>query len=75
MAPDPTGQQGAAAQRLRLYRALQELPSTQFEALGQTHTVFFKLRGAGLVRRRSSVQAVVPRCQVYETYFRQHLAG
>lgn len=45
-----------------------------------THTcpderIFFRLRGAGLVRRRDSVQAVVPRCRLYEEYFRQHLGG
>ena len=33
--------------------------------------VFFRLRGAGLVRRDG--RAVVPRCQLYADYFREHL--
>jgi AAA-like domain/TIR domain len=33
--------------------------------------VFFRLRGAGLVR--SEGRAVVPRCQLYADYFREHL--
>lgn len=46
----------------------------------RTHTcsderIFFKLRGAGLVRRLSSGLEVVPRCQLYEQYFHQHLQG
>ena len=45
-----------------------------------THTcaderIFFRLRGAGLVRRRSSGLEVVPRCQLYEQYFQRHLGG
>lgn len=45
----------------------------------QTHTciderIFFKLRGAGLVRRSSSGLEVIPRCQLYEQYFQQHLS-
>jgi DNA-binding CsgD family transcriptional regulator len=35
--------------------------------------VFFRLRGAGLVKRQ--VRAVVPRCQLYADYFREHLAA
>ncbi|MDB9527455.1 AAA-like domain-containing protein [Oscillatoria sp. CS-180] len=44
-----------------------------------THTcaderVFFRLRGAGLVQRSSSNGVeVLPRCQLYEQYFQQHL--
>lgn len=34
-------------------------------------TIFFRLRGAGLVRREG--HAVVPRCQLYADYFREHL--
>jgi hypothetical protein len=34
--------------------------------------VFFRLRGAGLVRRRNN-GAVVPRCELYARYFEQHL--
>ena len=33
--------------------------------------VFFRLRGAGLVRRQE--KTVVPRCQLYATYFQEHL--
>src|SRR5262249_39049533 len=33
--------------------------------------IFFRLRGAGLVRRDG--KAVVPRCQLYANYFREHL--
>ncbi len=35
--------------------------------------VFFRLRGAGLVRREG--QTVLPRCQLYAEYFREHLHG
>lgn len=35
--------------------------------------VFFRLRGAGLVRRER--QTVLPRCQLYAEYFREHLRG
>jgi len=34
-------------------------------------TIFFRLRGAGLVRREG--RAVVPRCQLYADYFGEHL--
>ncbi|MEM6590659.1 MAG: AAA-like domain-containing protein [Cyanobacteria bacterium P01_C01_bin.73] len=34
---------------------------------------FFKLRGAGLIRREG--KRVVPRCRLYEAYFKEHLAG
>lgn len=45
----------------------------------QTHTcaderIFFKLRGAGLVRRSHSGLEVIPRCQLYQQYFQQHLS-
>jgi DNA-binding CsgD family transcriptional regulator len=33
--------------------------------------IFFRLRGAGLVKREG--RAVVPRCQLYADYFREHL--
>jgi hypothetical protein len=33
--------------------------------------IFFRLRGAGLVRRDGA--ATVPRCQLYAAYFREHL--
>ena len=36
--------------------------------------VFFRLRGAGLVRRQDE-QLVIPRCQLYAKYFREHLHG
>ena len=35
--------------------------------------VFFRLRGAGLVRRER--QTVLPRCQLYAEYFQEHLRG
>jgi hypothetical protein len=35
--------------------------------------VFFRLRGAGLVKREG--RAVMPRCQLYAIYFREHLHG
>ncbi|MDJ0708140.1 MAG: AAA-like domain-containing protein [Leptolyngbyaceae cyanobacterium MO_188.B28] len=35
--------------------------------------VFFRLRGAGLIRREG--QRVVPRCRLYEAYFQEHLGG
>lgn len=35
--------------------------------------IFFRLRGAGLVRRER--QTVLPRCQLYAEYFREHLRG
>lgn len=35
--------------------------------------VFFRLRGAGLVRREG--QTVLPRCQLYADYFQEHLRG
>jgi hypothetical protein len=34
-------------------------------------TVFFRLRGAGLVRREGP--QVVPRCELYARYFKKHL--
>jgi hypothetical protein len=37
----------------------------------QDEHIFFRLRGAGLVRRDG--RAVVPRCQLYADYFREHL--
>lgn len=42
----------------------------------QTHTcpddrIFFRLRGAGLVKREG--RSVVPRCQLYATYFQEHV--
>ncbi len=35
--------------------------------------IFFRLRGAGLVRREG--QAVLPRCQLYAQYFKERLDG
>lgn len=35
--------------------------------------VFFRLRGAGLVKREG--RAVLPRCQLYAEYFQEHLHG
>ena len=39
----------------------------------QDDLAFFRLRGAGLVRREG--RAVLPRCQLYADYFREHLHG
>ena len=35
--------------------------------------IFFRLRGAGLIRREG--RKVVPRCQLYKAYFQEHLGG
>ncbi|MEM9273595.1 MAG: AAA-like domain-containing protein [Cyanobacteria bacterium P01_F01_bin.143] len=35
--------------------------------------VFFRLRGAGLIRREG--RKVVPRCELYRLYFQEHLGG
>ena len=35
--------------------------------------IFFRLRGAGLIRREG--KKVVPRCQLYKAYFQEHLGG
>jgi AAA-like domain/TIR domain len=37
-------------------------------------TIFFRLQGAGLVRRGSDGR-VLPRCELYDAYFREHLRG
>jgi len=37
--------------------------------------VFFRLRGAGLVRRPADGQQVYPRCQLYADFFRERLNG
>ena len=37
----------------------------------QDEHIFFRLRGAGLVRREG--RSVVPRCQLYADYFKEHL--
>ena len=39
----------------------------------QDEQIFFRLRGAGLVRREG--RAVLPRCQLYADYFRERLDG
>ncbi len=35
--------------------------------------IFFRLRGAGLVKREGNVE--LPRCQLYAEYFKEHLKG
>jgi hypothetical protein len=66
--------------RYHLFRIYDKPELVQvFLQVVQTHTcaderIFFKLRGAGLVRRRSGGLEVVPRCQLYEQYFEQHLS-
>ncbi len=37
----------------------------------QDERVFFRLRGAGLIYRKGRI--VLPRCQLYARYFREHL--
>jgi AAA-like domain len=39
----------------------------------QDERIFFRLRGAGLVRREG--RAVLPRCRLYGDYFQEHLHG
>ena len=39
----------------------------------QDERVFFRLRGAGLVRREG--RTVLPRCQLYADFFRERLHG
>ena len=39
----------------------------------ENERVFFRLRGAGLVKREG--RTVLPRCQLYADYFREHLHG
>jgi len=66
--------------RYHLFRIYDKPELVQgFLQVVRTHTcaderIFFKLRGAGLVRRRSSGLEVVPRCQLYKQYFQQHLS-
>jgi hypothetical protein len=55
----------------------QELVHGMFQVIHQNtcvdERIFFRLRGAGLVRREGRV--VFPRCQLYTDYFREHLRG
>ncbi|MEM9120012.1 MAG: AAA-like domain-containing protein [Cyanobacteria bacterium P01_F01_bin.56] len=66
--------------RYHLFRMYDKPELVQgFLQVVRTHTcaderIFFKLRGAGLVRRHSSGLEVAPRCQLYEQYFQQHLS-
>jgi len=39
--------------------------------LCEDERIFFRLRGAGLVRREGRI--VLPRCQLYAEYFQEHL--
>lgn len=53
----------------------QELVQAMFQIIRQNlcedERIFFRLRGAGLVRREGRI--VLPRCQLYAEYFREHL--
>ena len=66
--------------RYHLFRMYDKPELVQgFLQVVHTHTcaderVFFRLRGAGLVRRSNSGLEVIPRCQLYEQYFQQHLS-
>ncbi|WP_366931377.1 AAA-like domain-containing protein [Nostoc sp. JL34] len=55
----------------------QELVHGMFQVIRQNtcedERIFFRLRGAGLVRREGRV--VFPRCQLYTDYFWEHLRG
>jgi len=39
----------------------------------EDESIFFRLRGAGLVRREG--RTVLPRCQLYSNFFQEHLRG
>jgi hypothetical protein len=58
----------AAPHQLR--EAMQQVILTQSCA---NHTDYFRLRGAGLVRRSGA--QVLPRCQLYATFLMEHLHG
>jgi hypothetical protein len=55
----------------------QELIRGMFQVIHQNicedERVFFRLRGAGLVRREG--RTVIPRCQLYTDFFKEHLRG
>lgn len=55
----------------------QELIQGMFQVIHQNicedERVFFRLRGAGLVRREG--RTVIPRCQLYADFFQEHLRG
>lgn len=61
---------------LRLHRK-EELTQAMLRVIRygacQDEHIVFRLRGAGLVRREG--HAVLPRCQLYAEYFREHLNG
>ncbi len=63
--------------RYHLFRLYDQKPLVQglLQAIRQQccpdERVFFRLRGAGLVRRQE--QKVLPRCPLYATYFQEHL--
>ena len=56
--------------RQELKQALQQVIS---QNICENQQIFWQLRGVGLVR--SSGQEVIPRCQLYANYFREHLHG
>jgi GTPase SAR1 family protein len=60
---------------LSLLHDRQELKQAILQVIHQNtcedQLIFWRLRGAGLVR--SSAQTVIPRCQLYADYFREHL--
>ena len=78
---DATADRGPFGNHLRyhLFRLhdKQELRQGLLQVISQNtcqdERVFFRLRGAGLVRREG--RAVLPRCQLYADYFREHLRG
>jgi hypothetical protein len=76
-----TADNGAFGNHLRnhLFRlhGKQELIRGMFQVIHQNicedERVFFRLRGAGLVRREG--RTVIPRCQLYTDFFKEHLRG
>jgi GTPase SAR1 family protein len=62
---------------LSLLHDRQELKQAILQVISQNtcenQQIFWQLRGVGLVR--SNGQEVIPRCQLYADYFREHLRG
>ncbi|MDF5722792.1 MAG: AAA-like domain-containing protein [Rhizonema sp. PD37] len=78
---DATNTRGCFGDHLRRLLSLlydrQELKQALLQVISQNtcenQQIFWQLRGAGLVR--SSGHSVIPRCQLYADYFREHLHG
>ena len=78
---DASNTRGSFGDHLRRLLSLlhdrQELKQALLQVISQNtcenQQRFWQLRGAGLVR--SSGHSVIPRCQLYADYFREHLHG